>query len=64
LGILRAQLADLAGGRPAANRVPLTIVQGEGGIDRLKADLRLAASLDELARDQLTAPAPAAWSAV
>jgi len=61
--ILRAQLADLAGGRPAVNRVPLTIIQAEVGVDRLKADLRLAASLHELARDQVAAAAPAAWSA-
>jgi len=62
--ILRGQLADLAAGRPAVNRVPLAIIQAEGGIDRLKADLRLAASLDELARDQLATAVPGSWSSV
>ena len=60
--ILRGQLADLAAGRPAVNRVPLAIIQAEGGIDRLKTDLRLAASLDELARDQLAIAVPGSWS--
>ena len=60
--ILRGQLAEIAAGRPAVNRVSLVIAQAGGGIDTLKADLRLAASLDELARDQLAAAAPASWS--
>jgi hypothetical protein len=52
--ILRAQLADLATGNPASNRVPLAVIEAETGFDQIKSDLRLAASLDELARDQVT----------
>ena len=52
--ILKAQLADMAAGRPASNRVPLALIEAEGGAKLLKADLRLAASLDELAHDQIS----------
>jgi signal-transduction protein with cAMP-binding, CBS, and nucleotidyltransferase domain len=51
--ILRAQLADIAAGRPASNRVPLQLIEERGGQSRLKADLRLAGLLDDLALDQL-----------
>jgi hypothetical protein len=51
--VLRAQLADLAAGRPASNKVPLPVVQGESSRAQLKADLRHAALLQELARDQI-----------
>jgi DNA polymerase-3 subunit epsilon/CBS domain-containing protein len=51
--ILRAQLADLAAGIPASNRVPLKVIEQRLGMRRLKKDLRLIASLDDLARDQL-----------
>ena len=54
--ILKAQLADLAAGRPASNRVPLPLIEANGGITRLKADLRVTASLDEFARDHLAPP--------
>jgi DNA polymerase-3 subunit epsilon/CBS domain-containing protein len=51
--ILRAQMADLAvGGRPS-NKVPLSLIPGAGGRAELKDDLRLAALLQELARDQI-----------
>jgi DNA polymerase-3 subunit epsilon/CBS domain-containing protein len=53
--ILRAQLADLATGTPASNRVPLAVIeQQRGGTGALKKDLRLVASLDDLVRDQLS----------
>ncbi len=49
--VLRAQIADIAAGRPATNRVPLALVQGLGALDALKGDLRRLESLDELARE-------------
>jgi CBS domain-containing protein len=52
--ILRAQIADIAAGRPPSNRVPLGIVERRGGMAALKADLRLVSVLDDLARDQLS----------
>ncbi len=51
--ILRAQIADLAAGRRASNKVPLSLIPGAGGRAELKEDLRLAAVLQELARDQI-----------
>jgi CBS domain-containing protein len=56
--ILRAQLADIAAGRPASNRVPLQLIEERGGQSRLKADLRLAGLLDDLALDQLAEHSP------
>ena len=41
-------------GTPASNRVPLALIEAEGGARLLKADLRLAASLDELAHDHIS----------
>lgn len=52
--ILRAQLADIAAGRRPSNRVPLALAEKHGGVPRLKADLRLVGTLDELAQDQLS----------
>ncbi len=52
--ILRAQVSDLVAGRVATNRVPPAIAESEIGYDQLRSDLRLAASLGELARDQIT----------
>jgi DNA polymerase-3 subunit epsilon/CBS domain-containing protein len=52
--ILRAQLADIASGQPPSNKVPLRLIEQHGATASLKADLRLAAILDDLARDQLT----------
>jgi DNA polymerase-3 subunit epsilon/CBS domain-containing protein len=52
--ILRAQIADIAAGRPPSNRVPFKIVERRGGMAALKADLRLVSILDDLARDQLS----------
>ena len=57
--ILKAQFADLAAGRPASNRVPLPLIEANGEIARLTADLRVAASLDEFARDHLAPPSGA-----
>jgi hypothetical protein len=51
--ILRAQLSDLAAGRSATNSVPREVIMLVAGLDQLKSDLRLAASLDMLARDQV-----------
>jgi DNA polymerase-3 subunit epsilon/CBS domain-containing protein len=51
--ILRTQMADLGAGRPASNRVPLTVAKGARSRAELKSDLRLAALLQELARDQI-----------
>jgi DNA polymerase-3 subunit epsilon/CBS domain-containing protein len=53
--ILKAQLVDLAAGQRVSNRVPLKLVGAENGASRLRADLRLAASLYEVARDHLVA---------
>ena len=53
--ILKAQLADLAAGEPVSNCVPLKLVGAENGASRLRADLRLAASLYEVTRDHLVA---------
>jgi CBS domain-containing protein len=52
--ILDAQIADTAAGRPPSNRVPLRLVEQRGALAALKADLRLASVLDDLARDQLS----------
>jgi DNA polymerase-3 subunit epsilon/CBS domain-containing protein len=51
--ILRSQMADLAVGRRASNKVPLTLIPAATGRAELKDDLRLAAVLQELARDQI-----------
>jgi CBS domain-containing protein len=51
--ILRAQLGDRLAGRLLSSRVPVSLIETGGGLARLKANLRLASSLDELARDQL-----------
>jgi CBS domain-containing protein len=51
--ILHAQLSDLAAGRSATNSVPREVIGLVAGLDQLKSDLRLAASLDVLARDQV-----------
>jgi CBS domain-containing protein len=52
--ILRAQLADIAAGKPASNRVPVGLIEQHGGLRSLKRDLRRIATLDDLARDQLS----------
>jgi DNA polymerase-3 subunit epsilon/CBS domain-containing protein len=49
--VLRAQIADIAAGRPATNRVPLALAGGLGLLETLKGDLRRLESLDELARE-------------
>lgn len=51
--VLRAQIADIAAGRPATNRVPVALIQGAGGLDGLRQDLRRLETLDDLVRDQL-----------
>jgi CBS domain-containing protein len=56
--ILRAQMADLAAGRPASNKVPLPLIESANRVAELKADLRLAAMLRELALDQIGATQP------
>jgi DNA polymerase-3 subunit epsilon/CBS domain-containing protein len=53
--ILKAQLADLAAGQRASNRVPLKLIAADNGASRLRADLHIAASLYEVARDHLVA---------
>jgi DNA polymerase-3 subunit epsilon/CBS domain-containing protein len=52
--VLRAQLADRAAGRRATNAVPLGVVKQHGGVAELKRDLKVAASLNQLALDQLS----------
>ena len=52
--ILRAQLADISGGKTPSNRVPLTLAEKHGGLARLRSDLRLVGILDDLAQDQLS----------
>ena len=52
--ILRAQLADIAAGKKPSSRVPLTLAEKQGGLARLRSDLRLVAILDDLAQDQLS----------
>ena len=53
--IAKAQLADMAAGRPATNRVPLDALKAEAELDQLKSDLRIAVAVNELAREQIAA---------
>ena len=52
--ILRAQLADISGGKTPSNRVPLALAEKHGGLARLRSDLRLVGILDDLAQDQIS----------
>lgn len=51
--ILDAQIADIAAGRPASNKVPEALIVARVGTSTLKADLARISVLDDLVRDQL-----------
>jgi CBS domain-containing protein len=56
--ILREQLADIAAGRKASNRVPLSLVRQQGGLGALRHDLRHVAALEALTADLVSTDEP------